>query len=412
MSIGNRFQKLSDIFFSPKVNWGISAAALIISAVYLVLPKQLTPPEWFEKFLTFTPNQKFAAFCFLAIWVIFSLFQRLVRLLIKPPIDRYKSATAKIKSDIQSAFSPDPKEPYRSIWFQVDPRENFKFLERSNRPCPAGKRPPVIVSMINLKGGVGKTTLSANLAGWLATGDQNLSVLLVDIDFQQSLTDYVLPGSLDNASAGSSSRLFDATTPNLHSISQELPGSLQKCKVIPAHQSLEYVDAFNQSLLAYENEECRFQFRSFFHNQDILHQFDVIIFDCPPRLTASTINALTCSDFYIIPTLPNGLSSHGVESMQRRVKFLQTERIKMPELAGIVLNRYNGNGPNEKIRQELSDDFGSHSLFQNGIVDSPHFSNFNVGELPPGGPVPSIGNQYINTNFTPFGLEFRDRVGI
>src|SRR5271154_3397127 len=70
--------------------------------------------------------------------------------------------------------------------------------------------------------------------------------------------------------------------------------------------------------------DVRFLFRSILHQRPITDDYDIVIFDCPPRLTTSAINALTSSDYILIPStfmFLNGLRT-----------------IAQPNILGIVAN--------------------------------------------------------------------------
>ncbi|MCS6898131.1 MAG: ParA family protein, partial [Nitrospira sp.] len=64
--------------------------------------------------------------------------------------------------------------------------------------------------------------------------------------------------------------------------------------------------------------------------------FDLVIFDCPPRLTTSTVNALTTSDYVLIPTK---LDERSFEAIPRTLSFLDNLRpIAQPKILGVVAN--------------------------------------------------------------------------
>jgi cellulose biosynthesis protein BcsQ len=80
----------------------------------------------------------------------------------------------------------------------------------------------------------------------------------------------------------------------------------------------------------------RFLFRQQFHCQALFSQFDLIIFDCPPRLTTSAVNALTCSDYVLIPTK---LDQDSINSVPRTIKWLdQLAGLVCAQLVGVVAN--------------------------------------------------------------------------
>jgi len=197
------------------------------------------------------------------------------------------------------------------------------------------------LSMLNLKGGVGKTTLTANLAACSALMEDPLRVLILDLDFQGSLSDHTVDpqlARLQSANDNTVLRLLDADfdgnhlnrlmTPMFH-----VPG----VKVVLATDELESTDFRLQAeYFVREDREVRFLLRERLHCQAIFHQFDLVIFDCPPRLTTSAVNALACSDFVLIPTK---LDQDSINSVPRTIRWLDRLAGVVPaQLLGIVAN--------------------------------------------------------------------------
>lgn len=211
----------------------------------------------------------------------------------KQPIDPPKNITESISEIDYEAWSA----PMR--------------VHDSNR-LPLHRRKTRFVSVVNLKGGVGKTTLTANLAAALAR-EKGFQVLIVDIDFQRSLTSrcvepkkyQALYESDPQTIRGKSvSILLDpaTTAEQLLDIMLEM-NKEHRVKIIPSHEFLETEDTKKQiDFLVHADHEVRFEYTRLLHQQEITAFFDFVFFDCPPRLTTSTVNALLCSDYYIIPT--------------------------------------------------------------------------------------------------------------
>lgn len=106
--------------------------------------------------------------------------------------------------------------------------------------------------------------------------------------------------------------------------------------------------------------------------QPILDQYDFVLIDCPPNLGLLTLNGLRVSDGYIIPAVPDVLSTHGIPKIVSRVKFF-AENISQPiELYGIVVSRYQPNSPlhNRTLKQLQSDREKYPHVFQTVIPQS------------------------------------------
>ena len=227
---------------------------------------------------------------------------------------------------------------------------------------PASERPTRLISILNLKGGVGKTTLTANLGVTLARRGKR--VLLVDLDFQCSLTGLCIGADdrrLLRQKGLSAGRLLDTEggpTPTtmldlLHPVRGLPAGAV--CDVIPADdrvaeaehraQARWLLKSMGVSSNGHNNgrngqttgPDARFFFRQAFHATGVADPYDYILFDCPPRLTTACINALGCSDYLLVPVLLDRLS---LEAMPRTLNYLDgISHVSGAQLLGAIGNR-------------------------------------------------------------------------
>jgi cellulose biosynthesis protein BcsQ len=208
----------------------------------------------------------------------------------------------------------------------------------------AAERKTRFISIANLKGGVGKTTLCANVGVSLARRGHR--VLLVDLDFQGSLT-RLCKDSTDQLldiirKKKTAARLLDdkplAVVDLVHRVGHpNLTG--RTCDFIAADESLAEVETRAQARwLVTKTPDARFLFRQLFHSPEVLTLYDFVLFDCPPRLTTACVNAFGCSDFLLVPVL---LEQGSVEALPRTLRWLQS----LPHVAGrarllgVVANR-------------------------------------------------------------------------
>jgi cellulose biosynthesis protein BcsQ len=203
------------------------------------------------------------------------------------------------------------------------------------------KRNACFISLLNLKGGVGKTTLAANLGACLALMDRPLKVLLIDLDFQATLSNMSVEASTlltAQRMRHTAERLLDPQL-TVDDFKQLLVGINQVAngRLIIADDSLERMDFQTQAKFFLKPEhDARFLFRKILHQREITDYFDVVIFDCPPRLTTSTVNALTTSDYVLVPTK---LDERSFEAIPRTLAFLNRLRsIAQPKIVGVVAN--------------------------------------------------------------------------
>jgi chromosome partitioning protein len=167
-----------------------------------------------------------------------------------------------------------------------------------------------VVSVVNLKGGVGKTTTAVNLAAcW---GEIGKKVLLVDMDAQGSATI-----SVGKMSEGN--ELFNALQgmSELPVVSTQVPG----LDLVPSGMSLAtagllYVENSRNDCLA----KCLEQTQG---------DWDIVVIDCPPSLGFHTINSLMASRHVIIPVETSFLGLNGLKQM---VAAIEACKSRNPEI--------------------------------------------------------------------------------
>jgi chromosome partitioning protein len=162
----------------------------------------------------------------------------------------------------------------------------------------------MIISIVNHKGGTGKTTTTINLGSSLA--EAGFRVLLVDFDAQGSLT-YSL-GIDDHETTIADAFHGDLTV-------QDLIMKREGMDILPAGPALADVE------LAIAQAEERFN-----HLSNLLEthtEYDFILIDCPPSLSLLTLNALAASDHIIVPMQMDVLALRGLDSMLETVRKIK-----------------------------------------------------------------------------------------
>lgn len=198
-----------------------------------------------------------------------------------------------------------------------------------------------IVSIINYKGGVGKTSLTANLGAELAFRGNR--VLLVDLDAQASLTfSFIKPDewSAQYEASGTIKAWFDAHDSGapiaLDSLIATPPRVREKLRgngeldIIYSHLGLINVDLELATKLGGANLiQAKRNFisvhRRLADGLAILAEqdrYDIILIDCPPNFNIVTKTAIIASDYILVPTRPDELSTLGIDYLMRSIRSL------------------------------------------------------------------------------------------
>jgi cellulose biosynthesis protein BcsQ len=202
-----------------------------------------------------------------------------------------------------------------------------------------------VIAVINLKGGVGKTTLSANLGATLAASGE--AVLAIDLDYQHSLSDLCFPEQRRDELLAHNcliDRLFEAggrTTSLLPQWTARVGDS--SLHAVVADEGLQTAEERVRAawLLGKSGVDARYLLRAAIHETSVRDAFDWVVLDCPPRLTTAAINALCAADYVLIPTILDAVSSNAVPRMLQWLQRLKgTERLcPQLELLGVVANK-------------------------------------------------------------------------
>jgi len=188
-----------------------------------------------------------------------------------------------------------------------------------------------VVSVINYKGGVGKTTITANLASEMAR--RGKKVLVIDLDPQTNLTfSYIKveKWSSDYEKNRTIKYWFDSIIDGTRPIPtfKELIVKKGGVDLICSHLGLIDVDIeLAAGLSAGTERQHRNNFiktYSYIKSEltNLEKEYDIALFDCPPNFSIVTKNALIASDYYIVPAKMDYLSTLGINQLKNHVDSL------------------------------------------------------------------------------------------
>jgi len=197
----------------------------------------------------------------------------------------------------------------------------------------------VIISCVNLKGGVGKTAIAVNFSAYC--GLIGKRTLLVDLDPQTNATFSCINVDEWEDHAKQNGTVADLFNMRAHANAEGASRSVQSIikkdvfdgvDLLPSHLDLFTIDLDLASAVARETILKR-------SLKPILEDYDLIVCDCPPNLAIPTQNALAVSSFFVVPVSVDYLSSIGVALLLKRVKIFSQELEHNLTLAGIVISR-------------------------------------------------------------------------
>lgn len=324
----------------------------------------------------------------------------------------------------RKASFPDPVAELKSgpVWEQSTivawaKHEKISLAELPTNPAkaePAKQRRAIVAAFMNMKGGVGKSTMTANF-GWHAAYRHDARVLMIDLDPQFNLSQYILGtkgyGVLVEEKAPTIEILFKDSKEGgkPKSMSQVIravaewddgscihiaPASLELAWTMRhvterAHMLRDYVD-------------------------DIRDRYDLILIDTAPTESALSTAAYLASDYVFVPVKPEWLSTIGLPLLVRSLKEFETtyKNQPVPDIGGIIFNDTGDTAEHDHARDDVRKLAKSQGwyIFKNEVS---HSNSYPAGARL-GKPIFLTDNArtWKKTEFEQVAAEFIDRIGL
>jgi chromosome partitioning protein len=218
---------------------------------------------------------------------------------------------------------------------------------------PVVASPPRVLAVFNMKGGVGKSTISANLAVTLA--EKGLRVLALDADPQGHLTT-----SLGEEPSAFPITLMQMLIPDRQGVA--IPVTEARKEIFPnLHLVPANLSMCAMNLLLFQQPEREYRLRRAIEGIRGVGAYDLVIVDSPPSYDITSLNILLGTDLVLAPVKLDGNSFYGLEYLFDTIRDVKrVYRYTIPTVI-IVPNHYNGSySVSRQILQGLRTNYSSY----------------------------------------------------
>jgi chromosome partitioning protein len=209
---------------------------------------------------------------------------------------------------------------------------------------------PIIISIINHKGGVLKTTTTANLGAALAHLGKR--VLVCDLDPQQNLTASLIGVTPYDENTRT---LFDALMEEAGFDGLIQPTTTKGLEILPSAENF-----FAAELSLAPRAAREFALQTCFEHTKCLSDYDFVLLDTPPSVSLIPVNSLVASDFYLVPLSAEYLPLQGLILLGKCIGQFQRKLCPSLRSLGVVLTMYHRSenicrDVERKLQAELGD---------------------------------------------------------
>ena len=278
------------------------------------------------------------------------------------------------------------------------------------------------VALINMKGGVGKSTLTAQLAWQFAAYLQwAKNILVIDLDPQFNASQYLLGvDRYEGIHESDGHTVWDVFEEFSRTPSAGAHVALDPNSVI--YNVANFRRAGNRIDLIPSRLELAYTLRNPAQKESLLarlvstidSQYDLILLDCPPTESMITTAAYLTSDYILVPVRPEFLSSIGLPLLVRSMQdFRQQHSNHHLSLAGVVFNATSGYVPEESLSKQAVVQLANSEGWYVFESEIPFSRSYPKGARE-GRPIfrTSYARQIQARRFHTFATEFAQRIGL
>ena len=220
-----------------------------------------------------------------------------------------------------------------------------------------------ILSLVNQKGGVGKTTSSVNIAVSMAAAE--IRTLLIDFDPQANATTGV-----SNLIKKNNHTIYDVLIRGTDINKTLISTQFDHLDVITSENDLVGAEIELVSVMARE-----YQLKTLL--KKLKQKYEYIIVDCPPSLGLLTINALAASDAILIPIQCEYYALEGLGQLLNTIRLVQKHINPKLSIAGVLLTMYDSR---LNLSKEVADEVREY--FEEKLFNTVIHRNVRLGEAP------------------------------
>jgi chromosome partitioning protein len=251
-------------------------------------------------------------------------------------VKELREQVASLDQDLKAHANPDAARTIEELRYQLARLDELRAsitaddqslwqLRQAQPPADFAARmansKTQVVTVINYKGGVGKTTIVTGLAAYLA--NRGKRVLVIDFDYQGSLTRTLVLGSrIPLGSFIKADRVIGGKINGreLTELGHDLGATLRGTRLITSGQTF---DGFEfrmmlNWLLGESPDDVRYRLAQLVLSDEVQSEFDYVLVDAPPRASTGAINAICASHALIVPTVLDSLSVDAAASFLAR----------------------------------------------------------------------------------------------
>ena len=220
-----------------------------------------------------------------------------------------------------------------------------------------------ILSLVNQKGGVGKTTSSVNIAVSMAAAE--IRTLLIDFDPQANATTGV-----SNLIKKNNHTIYDVLIRGTDINKALISTQFDHLDVITSENDLVGAEIELVNVMARE-----YQLKSLLTKMK--RKYEYIIIDCPPSLGLLTINALAASNAILIPIQCEYYALEGLGQLLNTIRLVQKHINSKLSIAGVLLTMYDSR---LNLSKEVADEVREY--FEEKLFNTVIHRNVRLGEAP------------------------------